>query len=75
MTEISDAERIENALVMAPELRALLNAAEYVFGCCINADFRNGVTDSSGYVDEGEYYAGQALADLYRALRGVGLTP
>lgn len=74
MTEISDAERIENALVLAPELRAVFNAAERIFWHCQYADFRNGVTDSTGTVDEGSVYAAEALWDLHRALKAAGVT-
>jgi hypothetical protein len=49
----------------------LISAAESLIGVIdgVGVSFKNGVTDPTGTIDEGEYYAGQALAELEDALR------
>lgn len=52
----------------------LADAAACVLGMIdgLQPDFRNGVTDATGTIDEGDVRAGEAIERLRAALRAVG---
>jgi hypothetical protein len=50
----------------------LIEVLESLYELCLNGDFRNGVTDSSGTMDEGDVKAGERIDRARELLIKVG---
>lgn len=60
-------DRIEAAIVATTKL--IETAERMVATCHGTADFRNGVTDPTGSIDEGEVYGWDAVSSLEQAIQ------
>ena len=73
MTDIVDRLRTLNADFLheeaADEIERLREALRDLLDLCSHADFKNGVTDATGTMDEGEHWAAVSI-DRVRAALG-----